>query len=617
MPDGRQHTEFRRRQTAPDAVRFDGAAREIELSVSSEAPVRRDGIIEVLVHSEAAVDLGAFERSDGLPLLLEHDPVRQIGRVVELRLDTDTRKLLARLRFGESQAALEVLADLRGGIRREVSIGYQINATEGGPGGLVMVTGWTPLEVSIVAIPADRTVGVGRSAHLSNGVSSMSKTTTAASGAAASPASPAAPLHSTRVYETEVREIRALADRYSASGLAERAIRDGMTAVEFRGLLLDSFGGAAIETPAAAHGPSLRPVAADPDFRDFSMTRALRALATNDARAATHEREVSDELGRRLGRSANGLFVPSSVLFTRSTMVAGTDALGGYTVGTDHRPDQFVAPLRAQAMVVALGARVITGLIGDVSIPKQSGSATAQWVTETNGATGSNQSFGSVALSPGTVTANVVYSKQLLVQSSPSIEQIVRDDLKAQIGLAVDLAAIAGSGSGGEPTGILNTAGIGTVALGTDGAAPTWDSVVDLEAAVADNNADLGSLAYLTNSAVRKKLKRTTKVSGDAGAGFVWEDGDVPGMGRLNGYTAAVSNHVPSDLTKGAGTGLSALIFGNWTDLLIGEWGIVDIVVDPYSLATTNKVTVTATMYVDVAVRRAESFGAITDAVTT
>jgi hypothetical protein len=155
---------------------------------------------------------------------------------------------------------------------------------------------------------------------------------------------------------------------------------------------------------------------------------------------------------------------------------------------------------------------------------------------------------------------------------------------------------------------------VGSVSLGSpDGGAPTWDGVVDLETGVANANAALGALCYLTNTKFRGKAKKTFI---DAGSGErIWDSraGDTP----LNGYRAVISNQVPSDLVEGSsGATLSAAIFGNFADLIIGMWGGLDIQVNPYSLDTTGAIRVTAFQDIDIALRHPESFSAIQDAIT-
>jgi len=245
-----------------------------------------------------------------------------------------------------------------------------------------------------------------------------------------------------------------------------------------------------------------------------------------------------------------------------------------------------------------------------VAIPKQSGAATAYWVAENNAPTESQQTLAQVTLSPKTVGAFTDISRRLTLQASVDVEAMVQRDLAAVLGLAIQQAAINGSGSSNQPSGLL-TLITPSVIGGANGAAPTWAHIVKLESDVAVANALVDDMAYLTNAAVRGKLKTTSKVSGQNG--FIWENGDTP----VNGYRAAVTNAVPSNLTKGTGTNLSAIIFGNFRDLVIGMWGGLDLMVDPYTGSTAGTVRVVALQDVDVAVRYTESFATMVDALTT
>jgi HK97 family phage major capsid protein len=212
------------------------------------------------------------------------------------------------------------------------------------------------------------------------------------------------------------------------------------------------------------------------------------------------------------------------------------------------------------------------------------------------------------------VGAWVDASRRLLIQSSVDVEALIQRDLAAGLAVAIEAAAINGTSTSSQPTGILNTSGIGTSTGGANGAAPTWANIVALESELGIDNADIGALAYLTNARVRGKLKQTTK-STSAVTGFVWDDGEFP----LNGYRAAVTSNVPSNITKGTTTGsLSAIIFGNFSDLLLGFWGNgIDILVDPYTGSSAGTVRIRSLADVDVAVRHAESFAAMPDALTT
>lgn len=273
--------------------------------------------------------------------------------------------------------------------------------------------------------------------------------------------------------------------------------------------------------------------------------------------------------------------------------------------------------LRENSVVIAAGATELKGLHGDVAIPRKSGSTAPFWVDEQEFITQSAMTLSQVEMSPHTCAAHARYTRRLLLQSSPDIELLLKRDIAEEIAEAVDKAAINGTGGSKQPTGILNTVGVSSVAVGTNGGLITWDHLLQLEEALWLGNAVTETCVYVTSHALRRKMKGTLKVPGDAGAGFLWENGRKPGEGIVNGYLGLASNNAPSTLTKGSGTGLSAMIFGRWSDLILGQWGGLDIIVDPYTNAQNGVIAVTAALDVDMAIRRTASFAVTKDAQTT
>jgi HK97 family phage major capsid protein len=352
------------------------------------------------------------------------------------------------------------------------------------------------------------------------------------------------------------------------------------------------------------------------DLKKYSITRAIAAAAANDWSGAGLEKEASDAVAKKVGRDARSFFVPFDVLSggrERRDMTVGTSTAGGYLVATN-QPATIIELLTNKLILGQAGAQMLNGLVGDLAIPKQTGGATGYWVAEGNAPTEGAQTLGQVALTPHTFGAYVDISRKLLKQSSISVEQFVRNDIARTIALGLDYAGLHGdSGSdANQPDGVAVTSGIGSVVGGTNGAAPDWADIVDLETEVGQDNADLGSLAYITNAKVRGKLKKTMRTAtyGDIP---IW---DPATGGGLNGYPALVSNQVRSNLTKGSSNVASAIFFGNWADLVIGMWGEMDMLVDPYSLSTSGAVRVVAFQDVDFGVRHAQSFAAMLDALT-
>jgi HK97 family phage major capsid protein len=330
----------------------------------------------------------------------------------------------------------------------------------------------------------------------------------------------------------------------------------------------------------------------DRDADRFSFLRALNALANpnnHSAQAAAgFEYEVSRAASDRMGVIPRGILVPNEVL--RRDLQTSVFSQGGALVGTDVPTGSLIELLRNRLVLAQVGARVLDGLIGNVGIPRQTGAATAYWISPEGGSpTESEQQFGQVSLTPKTVGAFTDMSRQLLLQTSAAVEGFVRDDLARVLALAIDQAAIYGSGVAGQPLGVFNTAGVNTKDFAA--ANPTYAELVAMESLVAADNADVGALAYVVEPAMRGTLKGTEKFSSTGQT--VWEPGNT-----INGYPAAVSGQ----LTAGD------VLFGNWADLLIGMWGALDLMVDPYANSKAGSVRVVALQSVDVALRNAVSF---------
>lgn len=349
------------------------------------------------------------------------------------------------------------------------------------------------------------------------------------------------------------------------------------------------------------------------EVQRYSLVRAINAAIQNDWRGAELEREASEAMAKRLNRQPQGFFVPYEVQQggEQRDQTKGTNTAGGYLVSTDLLASSFIDLLTNRMVLRSAGVTMLTGLVGDIAIPKVTAGTTAYWVAESGAPTESAVTYGQVAMTPKTVGGFVDLSRKLLKQSSIDVEAFTRTDLSRTLALEIDRVGFHGSGSSNQPTGVAATSGIGSVVGGTNGAAPDWADIIDLETAVAQDNADIGRLSYITNAKVRGKLKQTAKVS-STDSMMVWAEGSTP----LNGYPVWVTNQVSSALTKGSSSTCSAIFFGNWADLVIGMWGGLDILVDPYTYSTSGTVRVTALQDIDIAVRRAESFAAMLDATT-
>lgn len=290
---------------------------------------------------------------------------------------------------------------------------------------------------------------------------------------------------------------------------------------------------------------------------------------------------------------------------------AGVAGTGQGGIGTTHRPDLFIDLLRNATRVIPMGATVLSGLVGNISIPKLSAAASYGWIDPESyaGTDSSSMTIGAVTATPRTIRARQDIKRHMLLQGTPAVDAMVSRELALRLGIAVDYGAIAGSGLSNQPTGILNTGSIGDVSHGANGGAPSWSSAVELWKDVAMANAAFGSLGHLTSAKVAGKLMTVgRRADGDtASFGFVWEND------RIGGYPASWSNNVPDTLTKGGGTSLSAWLFGNWMDLLIFLWGMLEIKPDPYADADADGLVIRAFQSADIGVRHPESFSAAQD----
>ncbi|HRQ66389.1 MAG TPA: phage major capsid protein [Xanthomonadaceae bacterium] len=592
--------------------RRDEAARTVEASLSSETPVHRPGLgNEILVHDLDAVDLSRCP----LPLLTSHDSTTTpVGIIENVRIVGG--KLRGVLRFGGSSRALDVWEDVKAGILRSISIGYRILDGKAS-GDSYRVTRWQPFEASLVAVPADPTVGIGRSMkNQIPGVPKMENIQVQESHDEPSRSQRRSASRANAETLDAMIEINAIAQQFEIpyNEVGEFCRRHGPNLDAFRNYTLAKMKdtGKIRLSDDSELGLSRR------EAERYSFRRAILAQVDPKYRSeAGLEMEVSRAVASKLGREPAGLFIPQELLTAqRSTMAVGNATGGEALRPIDHLASSFIDVLRENSIVLRAGATEMKGLSGDVAIPRKTGTTNPFWVGETEEITQSALTIGQVSMTPHTVAAHVKYTRRLLMQGAPDVEMLIRRDMAEEIAEAVDRAAIAGSGTDPEPRGILNTVGVSSVAIATDGGPLTWDHLLELEEKLYLGNAVDSSCAYLASHALRKKMKGTLKVSGDAGAGFLWDNGRQPGEGIVNGYLGLASNNVPSTLTKGTGTGLSGMIFGRWSDLLLGQWGGLDIVVDPYSYAQTQIIAITSALDVDIAVRRAASFAVIKDAKT-
>ena len=597
--------------------------RTVELAFSSEEPVERYWGIEILDHNAESVNLRRLKR--GGALLIDHDMRNQVGVIEEVTIGAD-RKGRAVVRFGRSAKAEEIFQDVVDGIRSNVSVGYQLERAvleeerKDGPN-TYRVTRWEPFEISLVAVPADITVGVGREAasdtreitierkkeirtmekcakcgtELVNGKCSECEARAAAAASQTrtvevttqSPA-PAGAVEMEKARQRAIAklcEMNKLSDEYRqmwiGQGTSVEQVADEMLKImEERGRTNPQ--------PLSKIGLSGN------ETRQYSLVNAILATVDKDWSRAGFELECSRAVASKLGRIAEPtkFYVPFEALerpIAKRDLSTTSVGVGGALVQTDNIG--FIEMLRNRAVVFKMGARRLSGLVGNVTIPRMSVAGTATWLAnQASTIDESTQTFVQVSLSPKNVGAYTEISRQLLLQSSPGVEGIVSDDLAQTVATAADYACLAGSGSNGEPDGLIDYTGIGSVT----GTSLAYAGILEFQTDVATSNVMPVAGGYVTTPAVAALLmarQRFTSTDTPLWDGNVWD-------GRMAGFPAMSSNQMPA----------ADMIFGDWQELVVGEWGVLEIEVNPYANFQAGIIGVRAIYTMDAAPRRPFAF---------
>jgi len=624
-----------------DDFKVDLEKRTVELSFSSETEVGRWFGVEILDHSQGAIDLSRL--NNRAPFLMDHNSRDQVGVVESAWLDVSQRKGRAIVRLSKSARGEDILQDINDLIRTKISVGYIINKAilkeQREHDDVYLITSWQPYEISSVSIPADDDVGVGRSSEKLNNEKNPA--------VAQNDSIATIPANQQRAYRmnwehftdkdgnycrqqindkgerfgsieivraaedtatrgadqehTRVRDLLALGKKYNMPELDAEYVEQRKSPAEFQTAILDKMHerqGKPITEPTKANDANLG--LTDDEVRNFSLFRAVRALRPNasaaEREAAAFEFECSAAAEKAYGRTAQGILIPSDVLGRslpkdiqqRAFNLGGGTGAGGTLLGTDHRGDMFIELLRSRTTIMQLG-RHMSGLVGNVEIPKATGGATAYWVGEDEDVTGSNPTTGQRELKPKTVASRVDITRSLLQQASPDAESLVWDDINQVIALAIDKAGYYGSGTEKQPLGLKNMSGLNAVAF--DAADPSYAEFVEMESQIAADNANVNSMAYVMNSLMRGHCKTTPKF-GSGTESVIWESG-----GTVNGYRTEITNQIEN----------GDVFFGNFNDLIIGLWGGLDLTLDPYSLSSRGGLRIVAFQDVDFVLRNNES----------
>jgi HK97 family phage major capsid protein/HK97 family phage prohead protease len=599
------------------------AARTVELAFASETAYERWWGVEILDCTATAMRMGRL--ASGGPLLCDHDTKDQIGVIESVQLGAD-RVARAVVRFGKSARAEEVFRDVVDGIRRNVSVGYQIHQAvlveTNDDQDTYRVSDWEPYEVSLVSVPADASVGIGRSAGSQSDspvitipqISTKESTVTTAAPEviAAAPAAPAISSQDVRNAEAgapaissqdvrnaeagarrQASEMLAIGDqfaRYNGVALAKDAIEKGQSVDQLRGLIMNAMT-AAQTTQVTNLDLSAK------EQRKFSVFKAIRAISDKTWKGAEFELECHNEILKRTGLQESihgGFYMPMDV--QKRDLTVGTPTAGGNLVATDLQPQNFIDLLRAKSRAAELGMTMLTGLVGNVAIPKLTGAATAYWLTnEATAITESQQTIGQLAMAPKTLGAYTELSRLLMLQSTPAAEALVMNDFAKVLALAIDLAVFEGSGASGQPTGISATGSIGAVT----GTSIALAGMIEFQTDLAAGNALTNGCAYITTPAVAGLLKGRARIA-STDSQTLWSGSVLEGS--IEGFKATTS----TQLTAGS------MIFGDFSQVVLGEWGMLEIALNPYASFATAITGIRAIQSVDVGVRQAAAFSRAT-----
>lgn len=617
------------KQTRGLQFRAEETENGIELSISSDLPYLREYGYEVLVHSPEAINLERME--NGAAVLLDHDPKKQVGVVEKVWLDGN--KLRARIRFSRGPLGQEILQDVLDGIRQNVSIGYAVNQWDK-PTKREMIDDtpvykavrWTPHEMSIVSIPADFSVGVGRSMEEEEEkeVDPMVVEEVLAEVAevVAEEGTEGATLEVVKeTLETALEMVTEMVESNDSieeelvmdNELVEESVEDESTDEVTVEVEVDPTTADAAEVPEEDEADrSNKPTSAhirrisvkenpsmkinqdevrnaniqftEKEQKQYSISRAVMSMV--EGKRDGFEWEVSQEIARQTGREASGMFVPTSV---RAYSIGDSNTAGALTFTEG---GEFIDFLRNKAVVAGLGATVMS-LTQKVALPRATADLSAQWIAEDGaGATFNSASLAQVTLSPKKLATYTGFTREALVVGSYDIENLLRNNIYNSFVTAFDRAALQGAG-GNAPTGLVSM----SIQTGNTGsAALTYENAIELFSLVAGANADMGNLAYVTTPSIKAKAMATIK-SGST-ADFIVSDTEKIGL-----YPVAHSNNVPTGV----------VFFGDWSQMLMAEFGAIDIVVDPYTSKHKGIIEIGATMLGDINVRQLSAFAKATN----
>jgi HK97 family phage major capsid protein len=638
--------------TVREALRADSDQEnrlDLRVALSSDIEVERRGWlgdrwVEILDHSPSSVRKDRMTRG-GFPMLDGHRRSHLAGAWEDVRVESDG-KIRGTPVFSRSQLGQDVRNDVIDGIRQTTSIGYKVHGArleevrvEGDDEQVEVwrVTDWEPLEGSWESIPADVGVGAGRSADgaaTPAGITEPPETAPTGQERTVKDTDGAAPTGAkdggvdvaqiTRDAEEKARkrtaEILELCAEHDAQELAADFVGRGLSVGQAaREILRRQAEGLTPTTPPAAQK---RVDLSQKEERRYSISAAIRQAAGEEPPGL--ETEVHNALFEQVGMDSrnaakdvdprsSSILVPTvgvnwhrdqdGQVVTRDGLDTGTATKGQEAVFTEY--GGFLELLRTRMVTTRMGATFLPGLRGNVAFVRQTGAMTLEWVGENDDSdvSTSDLTLVRVTLSPKTGMGSGFYSRQLLRQNAIGIDSIVEKDLAAVHARGWDLAALFGTGSSNQPTGLWNQSGINSLAI--DGAI-SLAAVVNLETEIFADDADAEGMGYVTTPEIRGQAKQT-EMFADSSGRPLWTGMGIEG--EMNGYRALASNQVSKDVwTAAAVDGRHGIFFGDWSQMLLGEWGVLELIVDPFSRKKEAVVEVTSFQMVDVQLAQPTAF---------
>jgi len=587
----------------------EAGAISLSFAASSESPVERYFGTEILSHQPGAVRM---ERIDGkaAPLLFNHDWNDPIGMIDSGRLEGG--RLIVDAHLFDTARAKEVNAMIEGGLRN-VSIGYEINTLEENTKAKsYTAVDWVPLEVSIVTVPADPSVGIGREQENFTKPVQIIRTTPP-------PAAPAIVLKGQTMSQAENAPAGDPAASRAPDSAAQERLRiktltdlgrqhrvDDVTVrswIDDEAVTVDDAARRVLDIMVARGGdkgynPSEIGMSKK-EANSYSTFKAIRSILNKDWSKAGLELEAHKAIQQRLGGNPlneQTFYVPIEVQSAkrhrevRDMTSAGTSG-SNYLVSTDNI--SFIELLRNRSVCMRMGATRLGGLQGNVTIPRETAATSTYWLTnEATAITEGQPTIGQLSLTPKHVGAYTEISRLLALQSSPDAESLVMNDLAKAIGLAADLAGLAGSGASGQPTGIIGTAGVGSVTGTTIAYAGMLEFQTDVGNALSE------SCGYVATPIVAALLMQRVKFTSTASP--LW-DGNLLNA-NVCGFPGMSSSQVPT----------GDIIFGDWSQLVMAEWGSLAIEVNPYANFQAGLVGVRALYAMDIGLRVPGAFSVAT-----